>query len=312
MAFANPALHSGLLRLRHPFSLLVLYGVIAGASFSIIKIAIGAGVPPLGLVAWQFIGAAAVMLTVGFLRRELPAFSPRNFGFYTVSGLPCLALPMTCMFLALEHLPAGVVGLIVSTMPILTYLLALSIGSEKWRWLRVGGIACGFAGTVLILAPGGAFGGSGPAGWVLVAFISPLMYAIGSLYTGARRPAGATALTLTTGMLVVAAVAMVPISMATGQFYVPRLAGPGVGESMILIQIAVASLNYLMFFEIIRRAGPVYFSQIGYLVTLTAMFWAVLLFAERYGSGIWAATVLVFAGIALINATSVPGRRRAA
>ncbi len=310
MAFANPALHSGLLRLRHPFSLLVFYGVIAGASFSIIKIAIGAGVQPLGLVAWQFIGAAAVMLTVGFLRQELPVFAPRHLCFYTVSGLPCLALPMTCMFVALEHLPAGVVGLIVSTMPILTYLLALSIGSEKWHWLRVGGIACGFAGAALILAPGGSLSGSEMAGWVLVAFVAPLMYAVGSLYVGAFRPSGATALTLTTGMLVVAAVAMVPISIGLGQFYVPRLAQPGIGESMILIQIAVASLNYLMFFEIIRRAGPVYFSQIGYLVTLTAMLWAVLLFAERYGIWIWAATLLVFAGIALINVTAGSAGKR--
>lgn len=286
----------------HPLVLLVLYGVSAGAAFSVTKVAIVAGVRPLGFAAWQFIGAAVVMTLFGFLRGDLPVLGRRHVVFYAVCGGPCLALPVTGMFVVLEHLPAGIVGLIIATLPIITYALALIVGLERLRWLRAAGIACGVAGAALILLPNSVPALRGSAGWVLLAFVSPIMYAVGNLYVGTRRPAETSALALTIGMLVVAALVMVPVSLLAGQFYLPRLADPGRGELMIAIQIALASLNYLLFFEIIRRAGPVYFSQIGYIVTLTAMLWAVAVFGERYSIWVMGATALVFAGIALTNA----------
>ncbi len=286
----------------HPLVLLLLYGVSAGAAFSVTKIAIVAGVRPLGFATWQFIGAALVMTVFGFLRGDLPALSRRHLVFYAVCGGPCLALPLTGMFVVLEHLPAGIVGLIIATLPIITYALALIVGLERVRWLRAAGIACGVVGAALILLPNSAPAMHGSAGWVLLAFVSPIMYAFGNLYVGTRRPADISALALTVGMLVVAAAVMVPVSLLSGQFYLPRFADPGRGEFMIAIQIVLASLNYLMFFEIIRRAGPVYFSQIGYIVTLSAMLWAVVLFGERYSIWVMGATALVFAGIALTNA----------
>lgn len=285
----------------HPLVLLLLYGVSAGAALSVTKIAITTGIRPLGFATWQFIGAAVVMTAFGVLRGDLPALSRRHVVFYAVCGGPCLALPLTGMFVVLEHLPAGIVGLIIATLPIITYGLAMIVGLERLRWLRAAGIACGVAGAALILLPNSTPAMGGSAGWVLLAFVSPVMYAVGNLYVGTRRPADTSALALTIGMLVAAALVMVPVSLLSGQFYLPRLADAGRGEVMIAIQIALASLNYLMFFEIIRRAGPVYFSQIGYIVTLTAMLWAVALFDERYSIWVMGATALVFAGIALTN-----------
>jgi drug/metabolite transporter (DMT)-like permease len=75
----------------------------------------------------------------------------------------------------------------------------------------------------------------------------------------------------------------------------------GLAESIILVQIGISSICYLAFFAIVRSAGPVFFSQVGYLVTMTGLFWGILVFDESYSVWLWLAVGLIFSGLALVN-----------
>ncbi len=285
--------------------MLLLYGVMAGAAFSISKIAMAAGVRPMGYTFWQIAGAAVALLVIGLLRGDRFPITRRHVAFYAFCGLPGLALPFTNLYVAVEHLPAGVMALILATMPILTYFLTLALGVERIEWRRLLGVGCGFLGAVLILAPRTSLPGPDLALWAAIAFLSPVLFAIGNMVVFKFRPPDTGTLPLTVGRLVAGSVALLPVTWLSGDFYVPRLADPGIAEVIIAIQICTAAMNYLLFFEIIRRAGPVFFSQVGYVLTLTAMMWAALIFGETYSLWIWCATGLIFAGIAL---TKMPAR----
>jgi drug/metabolite transporter (DMT)-like permease len=63
----------------------------------------------------------------------------------------------------------------------------------------------------------------------------------------------------------------------------------------------LAALTFHMYFVLLRRTGPVYFSQVAFIVTLVAVGLGVVLFDERHSLWIWAALALVFAGVALVN-----------
>lgn len=284
---------------RYPVTLLALNGVIGGAGYSVSKIALENDVEPLGIATWQVLGAGLFLLLAAVIRGERPTIRRPDMAFTVICGLPCLALPMTVTFIALAHLPAGLMGLIVATMPIFTYAISLCLGQEAARGVRILGLGCGLAGALILLAPGLSLPSAGAAPWIALAFVTPMMLALGNIFVARKRPAGMSAPVLSFGMLFAAACVMVPVSVATGAFYVPNLVRPGVAEAMILIQMAIASLNYVFFFEIIRRAGPVFYAQIGYLLTVTAFAWAVLLFDDTYGVGFLAAVGLIFAGIAL-------------
>ena len=75
----------------------------------------------------------------------------------------------------------------------------------------------------------------------------------------------------------------------------------GEAEIGMLGQIVISSVAYLMFFEVLRLAGPVFMSFTGYIVTLTGIAWGVVLFGESHSPWVWGAAALIFAGLALVN-----------
>ena len=58
-------------------------------------------------------------------------------------------------------------------------------------------------------------------------------------------------------------------------------------------------------FEIIRRAGPVFFSTSNYIATLLGVALGVLFFGDAYSWWIWAAIVLMFIGLFCVNVIGV-------
>jgi drug/metabolite transporter (DMT)-like permease len=76
----------------------------------------------------------------------------------------------------------------------------------------------------------------------------------------------------------------------------------------VIGQITVTSLASILYFEIMRRAGPVFFSQVAYVVTLSAILWAMAIFGERHSALVWLAAALIASGVAMVNWRSA--RRR--
>jgi drug/metabolite transporter (DMT)-like permease len=91
---------------------------------------------------------------------------------------------------------------------------------------------------------------------------------------------------LACGLLIASALFLLPIMFATGQAYVPTGVS-GLGNWAILMATAINVIFWLLFFEIIRRAGAVFFSQFNYLAVLAGIAWAAVIFAERPGVYVW-------------------------
>ena len=145
-------------------------------------------------------------LAAACLIRRLPFWlTPTALGFYAVTGLLCLALPNVAMFLALGHIPAGVMAMIVALMPMLTYCLTLSLRFENFTLAKVAGIACGFLGVLLIIGPRMGLPTTGLAPWVILAVATPALFSIGNVYVARRRPPESDAMALGAGMLIMAA-----------------------------------------------------------------------------------------------------------
>ncbi|MFQ5786257.1 MAG: EamA/RhaT family transporter, partial [Alphaproteobacteria bacterium] len=102
------------------------------------------------------------------------------------------------------------------------------------------------------------------------------------------------------GMLMSAVALAAPLAVFSGGTYM-------IGAPWNAVDVAVLGLPtitgiaHIILFELIRVAGPVFFSQVGYLVTLAGVLWGMLLFGERHSPWIWAALALMFAGLALVN-----------
>ena len=52
---------------------------------------------------------------------------------------------------------------------------------------------------------------------------------------------------------------------------------------------------------VINTSGPIFGSQVSYLITLFGMGWGMILFDERHSGYVWGALVLTIIGLALVQ-----------
>ena len=60
-------------------------------------------------------------------------------------------------------------------------------------------------------------------------------------------------------------------------------------------------LCYGLFIMLVVRAGPVFASQTAYIVTLSGVFWGILIFGEEHSLWIWASLAVMLIALALVT-----------
>lgn len=195
---------------------------------------------------------------------------------FLVCGLLGIAIPNTNMYFIASHLPAGLLAVLVNTVPLLVYPLALITRQERFDAWRMLALLMGVAGIIMIIAPGG----SGLISrWTLMALISPLGFALCSIYIGSHQPPRLHAIQAASGMLLAASLLLIPLVIQQHAFY-PLTPPLTPVKQVIILEILLSGAGYFIFFKLIRLAGPVFYSLTGGVVALTGLFWGFVLFAE--------------------------------
>jgi drug/metabolite transporter (DMT)-like permease len=265
-----------------------------------------AGVPPIGYAFWLAAGGGAFLLAVALARGEAPPVDRRHLAYYAVAGLLSLALPHSVAVMVVPHVGAGLVGLLYTLPPAVTYALAVPLGMERVQAARLAGLGLGFAGALVLVVPEGSLPEPDMLGWLALGVVAPVSLALGNIWRSRAWPAGSGALPLAAGTLIAAAAMLAGAMAATGQGVVP-LPVRHAGDVAVLAQIAVAGVSYFLFFELQRRTGPVYLSQIGYIITAVGVATGAVFFDERFTTWFWLAVALMAAGLALVNRRPAQG-----
>lgn len=278
-------------------AVLVVLGVGWGATQSLGKMATATGHQPFGLIFWQLVVGALALGIVSLVRRRGMVFTREAMVFYVVVASIGTLIPNATFYAAVVHLPAGIMSILISTVPLIAFPMALALGLDRFSTLRLGGLLLGLAGVALIANPGGGVGVS--LGWVMVAMIGPLFYAMEANYVASRGTAGMDAVQAMFGVCVVGMVLAAPIAWGTGQWVDPFPMGRA--EGALVMSSVVHALVYSSYVWLASRAGSVFASQCSYLVTASGVFWAIILLGERFSPLVWVALVVMLAGVALVQ-----------
>ena len=73
------------------------------------------------------------------------------------------------------------------------------------------------------------------------------------------------------------------------------------GDLAVLGATVITALAWYLVFEILRRSGPLFLSQFGYIIVLTGMGWGAVIFGERLSGSVWIAAALLLAGLAVLT-----------
>lgn len=288
------------LRTSWPWFLLLFLGIAWGGSFSLAKIAVADGAHPLGVNYWQtLIGAG---LLIGYLlvtRQPLP--TGRNYlSFYLVCGVLGSILPGLLYFYAVVHISPGVLAITIATVPIMTYIAAALMKVERTSTFRLLGVCCGVLSILLLIVPTESLPDRSAVVWVFAAIAASACYTGENLMIAVRLPKGANAFITLGGILIAATLIMTPFVFATETFV--TLSWPWNSSAWAIISLAFLNVScYGLFIMLLVRTGPVFASQSAYLITLSGVFWGILIFGEEHSFGIWASLVVMLIALALVT-----------
>ena len=282
-----------------PLLCLLATGSLIGLSANLAKMAADTGLGPLPFLAWSVVGAAVVLSLVTVFSGRLPAFSTRTAEYLAVSALVSVVVPNLLFFAAVPHVGAGFVALAIAFPPLFTYAGALMLRMERFDAWRALGVALALAGAGLLAvlklsAPDAALI------WIAATLVAPVVLAVGNLYRTLRWPRGADPDQLAPGMLVASGLILLLIGLVPGFSLAVPLdsAGPAL---LILAQASAFSVQYLLFFVLQKRGGPVYLSLLGSVAAIVGVPIAVLLLGEAPPEGLLAGAVLIALGIGLVT-----------
>jgi drug/metabolite transporter (DMT)-like permease len=280
---------------------LTIIGATWGLTVPAMKIAVDSGYPVTGVLFWQVALAMMVALLLFLPKRRAIRITRRRIALFVWIMAFGSVLPGLVSYTASGQLPAGVMAITIAMVPIFIMPIALLTGHEVFQAKRVMGVLMGAIAIFLLIGPEASLPDPSKAGFVLLALLSPLFYALEDNYIAYFGLDGLTPIETLLGSAMLGSIVMGVVVISQGTF-IPIWDGGLSSADLAIIVIGVTTgVAYAGFIWIIGQAGPVFSGQIAYLVTIFGVLWSVLLIGESYSGYIWLAFAVMLFGMFLVR-----------
>lgn len=280
--------------------ILIILGAGWAITLPLTKIAVSTGHGAFGLIFWQLVIGAALMGFLTLIRGSGLPLTRVSLTFFSIIALIGTVIPNASSYKAIAYLPAGVISILMSLIPMMAFPIALGLRLERFNARRFFGLLAGLVGVSLLVLPKASLPDVAMLGWIPLALVGPLFYAFEGNFVAKWGTGGLDAIQLLFGASLVGAVISLPLALASGQFVSP-LRPWGAPEWALVILSAIHVVVYAGYVWLVGRTGSVFAMQVSYLVTGFGVFWAMILLGETYSPYIWAALGLMMVGIFLVQ-----------
>ncbi|WP_461474036.1 DMT family transporter [Microbacterium sp. HJ5] len=275
-----------------------LAGVVWGASFLFMKVALG-GISP-AQVAWSrlILGALALGLFV-LMRREALPRSLRIWGHMTVLAVSFCVVPFLLFSWAQQHVTSGLASIYNATTPIMTAIMAgLLFRVEKLKPLQIAGIGLGIAGVIVIIGPWQGLDLSQSLVAQLAILGATACYGFSLAYM--RKFVSNTGMSalmfsfLNIGIAAAIMAVLTPVLVLT-----PVRLNPWIVVSVVLLGCLGTGIAYIWNQNAVRAWGPTRASTVTYITPLVGVVLGALILGERLSWNEPVGALVVFLGILL-------------
>lgn len=269
-----------------------------GSAFLLTKVAV-TRIPPDLVVAGRLLVACLLLIPAAVLMAKRPPASAKLALFMVLMAVLGYALPFSLVSWGQAFLDSGLAGILMAVMPLATLGLAhFLIPGERLTPYRVGGFLLGFAGVVVLMGPS-AWSGIAETQAHLIPMLAVLggafSYSVSAILARLRPPSDALYTATTTTSL--AAIMMVPAAFLG---HAPAdLVFPGTLPlvAVLLLGVFSTAAAAIIYFQLVKRAGPTFVSQLNYLIPLWAVGCGILFLGERPEARHLQALALILVGI---------------
>ncbi|MDY7228337.1 DMT family transporter [Hyalangium rubrum] len=280
---------------------LIRLGVLAciwGASFLLIKLALG-GLSPIQIVLGRLTAGAVVLLIVALSQRKTLPREPTFWLHLTVMALVANIIPFFLFGWGQLRISSSLAGVLNATTPLFTMILAgLFLPEERFSSARISGLLLGFVGVAVIINPWHSGQAMDSIAGQLACLGAAVCYGVSFVY--ARK--------FITGRR------LAPVALSAGQISLAALllwiAAPGIARGeMNLTPVVVGSVGilgaigtgvaYLLVYRLVEETGATSASLVTYVIPIVAVTLGVLVLDEPLSWRLFAGAGLVITGVVL-------------
>lgn len=289
------------------FLAIVLMCLIWGLTWIAIKIGLE-DLPPLLSAGVRFVLACAILWPVVLLRNlPLPKKWP-EIRTILIPGFFIYGINYALVYWGEQYIGAGLASILFSSLPFLVALFAhYMLPNEKMTFVKLTGLTCGFSGIVLVFYGGLSFGPDSYLG-MLALLGSSLSAAYANILVKrdlhATDPMLATALQMSLGAFL-----LVGLGTLTESWQSFHLTPKAVG-TLLYLSIFGSAVAFSLYFWALKKTEATKLSLIAFVTPLVALVGGYLILDEPITGRLAAGSILVLAGIVIVNYFSSPGKKR--
>lgn len=287
--------------------LLIALALIWGSSFILMK---------KGLTAFEPSQVAGIRMLVACLA-SLPLLLPRlgrirwpQAGYMGIVGAVGSGIPALLFATAQTRISSYLAGMLNALTPVFTLLLGVMMFRSRFTQLQSWGVFVGFigaAGLVLLRSGGGL---SADAGFAALIVLATCCYGI-SVNVIKTYLAGEDVLTISAVSLLIVGLPY-GIYLFSTDFLYRLLHVPGAllaFGSLALLSIFGTALSNILYFQLVKTAGPLFASAVTYLMPVVALGWGIWDGEELHHIHLLAMAGIL-GGVGLISAGSINAEKK--
>lgn len=275
-------------------------GLLWGSSYLWIKIGIET-MPPLTLIAGRLLFGTAFLVGVVAIARERLPRQPRMYGHLLVMSVVNIVLPFVLIAVGEQSIDSALASILNSTVPLSVIVLApLFLPDERITAAKVLGLAIGFAGVMVLVAPDLVNLSHADLTGELMMVGSSVCYGIGNVYAK-RNVHGLRPMIPALFQVSFAALIVVPLALVIDRPFGNVHPTPEAIAAMAWLGILGSGVAYLCYFTVLQRWGATRTSTVSYLIPVVGIALGWLFMGDSVTIFRVGGTALIIAGIALVN-----------
>ena len=280
--------------------LFLALGFFWGSSYLWIKIGLES-LPPLTLIAGRLLlGGAFLAAVVAIARQPLPR-QPRQYGHLLVMAVVNIVFPFILITVGEQSIDSALASILNTTVPLTVIVLApMFLPDERITLPKVAGLALGFAGVILLVAPDLVNLSDADLSGELMMIGSSVCYGIGNVYSK-RNVRGLRPMIPALFQVLFAAAVVVPLALIVDQPFGRVTPAPEAILAVAWLGIFGSGLAYLCYFTILANWGATRTSMVAYLLPVVGIALGAVVMQDPVTVNRIVGTGLIIAGIALVN-----------
>lgn len=276
-------------------------GVIWGSSFLLIKVGV-AELTPLQLVAMR-VGTAAIamLLTLRLTRQHFPK-DWRSRRDLIIVGLVNTTIPFFLITWGEQSIDSGLATVLNATVPLFSLVIAhFALQDERITGMKLLGLLSGFVGVVVLASRSlGSMEAASPLAGQLAVLGASMCYAWATVYVR-RNLRHLKPMVVSSGALLTAAVVTLVVTLVVDG--VPTLGDISTSTLGAVLTLGLVNtyIAYLLFYWIIDRWGATRATLVTYVMPPVGLGLGVMFLGEQLDAYLILGSVLIGAGVALVN-----------